>query len=133
MIVLDTHVLVSADSDERKLGRKTRALVERHWSNAQVAVCAITFWEAGMPAARGRVRLGKPVAEWRADLLSAGLAELPLDGSTALRALDLAGLPGDPADRFIAACALVHGATLVTADERVLGWRHALPRHDAAA
>jgi PIN domain nuclease of toxin-antitoxin system len=34
-------------------------------------------------------------------------------------------------DRFIAACALVNGATLVTAEERVLAWQHALPRHDA--
>jgi len=27
--------------------------------------------------------------------------------------------------------ALAHGATLMTADERLLDWDHALPRHDA--
>ena len=47
------------------------------------------------------------------------------------RALDLAGLPDDPADRFIVASALVHGAALMTADEKILDWRHALERHDA--
>jgi PIN domain nuclease of toxin-antitoxin system len=131
VIVLDTHVLLWADSADRKLGRKTKALVDRQWSDGQVAICSISFWEAGMLAERGRIRLGKPVVEWRADLLAAGLTEVPLDGSTALRSLELAGLPGDPADRFIAACALVSGATLVTADERILAWPHALPRHDA--
>ena len=35
------------------------------------------------------------------------------------------------ADRFIVATALVHGAALVTADQRLLDWCHGLERHDA--
>ena len=31
MIVLDTHVLTWVDFEERKLGRKARALIERLW------------------------------------------------------------------------------------------------------
>ena len=61
----------------------------------------------------------------------ARLIELPLDGTVALRALDLAGLHDDPADRFVVATALVHGASLLTADVRLLDWRHPLERHDA--
>jgi PIN domain nuclease of toxin-antitoxin system len=34
----------------------------------------------------------------------------------------LHGLPVDPADRLIAATALCHDLTLVTADERIVGW-----------
>ena len=51
--------------------------------------------------------------------------------SVALRALDLAGMPADPADRLIVATALEHHASLVTADEKLLAWRHGLERHDA--
>jgi len=49
----------------------------------------------------------------------------------AVRALDLSDLHDDPADRFIVATALVHGAALMTADERLLDWHHAMERHDA--
>ncbi len=64
-------------------------------------------------------------------LLAAGLAEIALDGDIALRSLDLQGLGPDPADRLIAATTLACRATLVTANERLLDWEHALPRHDA--
>jgi PIN domain nuclease of toxin-antitoxin system len=71
------------------------------------------------------------VNEWRDAVLAAGAIELPLNGAAAVRALDLSGLHEDPIDRFIVATALVHGATLMTADERLLGWRHSLERQDA--
>lgn len=131
MIVLDTHVLVWADSDDRKLGRKARAMIDRLWATGKVAVPAIAFWEVGVLQARRRLRLPTSVGEWRDAVLAAGAIELPLDGAVAVRALDLSGLHDDPADRFILATALVHGAALMTADERLLGWRHALERHDA--
>lgn len=131
MIVLDTHVLVWAASDDRKLGRKARALIDQLWTAGKVAVPAIVFWEVGLLHARRRLRLPSPVREWRDTVLAAGAIELPLDGMVAVRALDLAGLHDDPADRFIVATALVHEAALVTADERLLDWRHAMERHDA--
>lgn len=131
MIVLDTHVLVWADNADRKLGRKTRTLIEGLWASGKVAVPAISFWEVGLLQARKRLRLRVAIGDWRSAILAAGVIELPLDGSVALRALDLAGLHDDPVDRFVAATALVHGATLVTADERLLGWQHPLDRHDA--
>jgi PIN domain nuclease of toxin-antitoxin system len=131
VIVLDTHVLVWADSDDRKLGRKARAMIDRLWATGKVAVPAIAFWEVGVLQARRRLRLPTSVGEWRDAVLAAGAIELPLDGAVAVRALDLSGLHDDPADRFILATALVHGAALMTADERLLGWRHALERHDA--
>ena len=131
MILLDTHVLVWADSDDRKLGRKTRAIINQLWAQGKVAVPSIVFWEAGLLQARRRIKLPTSVKEWRDAILAAGVIELSLDGAVAVRSLDLAGLHDDPADRFIVATALVHGATLVTADERLLDWRHALPRQDA--
>ena len=131
MIVLDTHVLIWEAGGVRKLGRKARALIDRHWEAGKVGVSALSFWEAGMLQARRRLSLPVPARQWRDELLAAGLTELPLDGAIAVRALELSGLPDDPADRFIVATALEHGAALVTADERLLDWRHPLERHDA--
>jgi predicted nucleic acid-binding protein len=45
---------------------------------------------------------------------------------------DFVGLPGDPADRFIAATAIAPDATLVTADTALLKWRHKLRGQNAA-
>lgn len=131
MIVLDTHVLIWAATDDRKLGRKTRALIDRSWPTGRVSVSAIAFWEAALLQIRKRLGLSSPISEWRTQLLSAGLTELPIDGVIAVRSLELAGLSEDPADRFIAATAINHSAALVTADEGLLNWKHALERHDA--
>lgn len=133
MIVLDTHVLVWVDNDERKLGRRARALIERQWTSGGVAACAISFWEIALLEAKGRIELPVRVDEWRAELLEAGLVELPVDGAVGIRAVELAGLPEDPADRLIVGCALGNNAALLTADEKLLAWSHALVRHDARA
>ena len=133
VILLDTHVLVWAVNDDRKLGRKARAAIERHWGGGGVAVSAITFWEAALLESRGRLRLPVPALEWRAHLIAAGLTELPLEGAAGIRAVDLGGLSEDPADRFIVATAITEGAALMSADERMLRWPHPLERQDARA
>jgi PIN domain nuclease of toxin-antitoxin system len=131
VILLDTHVLVWADSEEHRLGRKARALIERAWRTEGVAVCALSFWEVDMLRSRRRLRLKMPVAAWRASLLAAGLMEIPLDGAIALRAAELAGLPADPMDRFVVATAASRRLALMTADDALLEWRGTLTRYDA--
>jgi PIN domain nuclease of toxin-antitoxin system len=131
VILLDTHALVWADNDLKKLGSRSRALIERMWARAAVAVSALSFWEVALLEAGRRLTLPAPCAQWRAELLASGLEEIPVDGVIALRATGLGGLPGDPVDRLIVATALERGATLVTADARLLGWSHPLERHDA--
>jgi PIN domain nuclease of toxin-antitoxin system len=71
------------------------------------------------------------VRELRHQLLSSGTTELPLTGEIAILAAELEGIHADPADRFIAATAIMHDATVVTADRRLLEWRNQLRRHNA--
>ena len=131
MILLDTHVLVWMAADDRRLGRKARALINRDWPEGQVSVASITFWETALLERRGWLSLPAPVIEWRTQLLDAGLTELALDGRIMVGAVTLDGLHDDPADRMIAATAVEHDAELVTADDRLLRWTHTLTRHDA--
>ena len=79
---------------------------------------AITFWELEMLAQAGRVRLGTTVSEARDLVLRTNVTELPVDGVVAMTAARL-GIHGDPGDRFIAATALIHGATLMTSDAKL--------------
>lgn len=133
MIVLDTHVLVWTDTDDRKLGRKARALINRFWGRGEVAVSALSFWELAQLQARGRIMLPMAADTWRVQLLDAGLIEFPVDGVTGIRAVQLNGLAEDPADRLIAATAIQHRAELMTADDAILAWKHPLVRRDARA
>jgi PIN domain nuclease of toxin-antitoxin system len=66
-------------------------------------------------------RLGTTVT---LDVLLAGIESsftvLPITAAVAAATIRLpASYPRDPADRIIGATALVHGATLITADERI--------------
>lgn len=131
MILLDTHALVWMDQDSSKLGRQARKLIDRAFHEDKVSASAISFWECAMLTGKNRLDLPSPVDTWRLELLANGLLELPLDGPTAILAAQLASTNKDPADRFIAATALRHRATLVTADERLLAGLPGLTLQDA--
>ena len=130
MILLDTHVLLWLDRDDAQLGHQARKTIAQAWERCQVAVSVISFWEAAMLNRRGRIHLGLPPERWRADWLEAGLLELPLEGGIALQAVGLDAFHADPADRFIAASAIWHRATLLTADQAILNWPGSLQRLD---
>ena len=128
MILLDTHVLLWLGRDDAQLGHQARKTIAQAWERCQVAVSVISFWEAAMLNRRGRIHLGLPPERWRADWLEAGLLELPLEGGIALQAVELDAFHADPADRFIAASAIWHRATLLTADQAILNWPGSLER-----
>lgn len=132
MILLDTHALVWMDQDDAALGKTARRIVQAAWDAEGVAVSAISFWECEMLHGAGRLKLAQSPTQWRADLLAAGLIEFPVDGEIAMLSVRLDLSHKDPADRLIAATAIVKGAALLTADARLLKWKHALKRHDAA-
>lgn len=118
--------------EERGLGGRARQVIARAWARGDVAVSAMTFWEVAMLQGKGRLTLPVGIASWRASLLEAGLVEIPVDGEIGIRAIQLGGLNGDPADRIIVATALVGGHRLVTADQRILRWTGPLDSLPAA-
>ena len=130
-MILDTHTLLWLDRDDPALGPGCRRQVESAWRAGEVAVSAISFWEAAMLAQRGRIVLPLAVDRWRADWLQAGLTEIPVDGRIALLACALEDLHRDPADRFIVATAIARGKAVMTADAKILGWSGQMSRFDA--
>lgn len=115
MIVVDTHVLLWWLSSPRKLTRKAARALK---AARRVGVPAITTWELAMLVTKGRVTLDRSALEWINDALAMPRVELlPLTPAIAVHAARYP--PGDPADRIIAATAVVEGVALVSADERI--------------
>ena len=131
MILLDTHALIWLNLGLPQLGPRARQSADEALLEGRLAVSAVSFWEAAVLVERGRVELDKPTEVWRQELLRSGLIEIPLDGRIAITAIGLPGLHGDPADRFIAATAILNEARLITADRRLLNWSGPLECLDA--
>lgn len=131
MILLDTHALIWLADGSGKLGKRSAAIAREAWDQGRLAVSAVSFWEITMLHAKKRVTLGASPTEMRNMLLVTDVIEIAVDGEIAMLAASLESLHKDPADRFIAATAIVKGAALVTADAKLLSWDHPLKRHDA--
>lgn len=132
MILLDTHALIWLANESAQLGKKSTVLAREAWNRECLAVSAISFWELAMIYAGNRVELAADPAEMRGILLQTGMIEIPIDGEIAMLSVRLDLPHKDPADRLIAATAIVKGAALLTADTKLLQWKHALKRHDAS-
>jgi len=91
----------------------------------------MSFWEVTMLANRGWITIHDDVSSWREKVLRLGVTEIPVTGEVAIAAVQLSDFHHDPADRLITATALVNGATLLTADRRILRWQSPLNRIDA--
>jgi PIN domain nuclease of toxin-antitoxin system len=131
LILLDTQALVWIDIDPERLGPEADRRARAAWFVGELHVSAISFWEVAVLVRKARLSLPVPVRTWRAEMLDAGVGELPLDGETGCLAEELVGLNKDPADRLIMATALRAGAALLTADRDLLAWPGRLERIDA--
>ena len=130
MKLLDTHILIWREHNDRRLGPRTRALIDRALQDRDAGVSVISFWEIAMRVQKGHLTLPLELYSWRRSLAAIGLVEIAISGNIAARAGFLMDLHGDPADRIIIATAL-EGHELVTADRRILGWPGRLSRMDA--
>jgi PIN domain nuclease of toxin-antitoxin system len=130
VILLDTHAAIWILRNDAALGRKARGTAVAALDEGQLAISAISFWEIALLIAKGRLRSLDDPSETRVLMLRTGIQEIPLTGDIAILAVQL-DLHSDPAGRFIAATAIAHDATLMTADETLLGWRSKVRRINA--
>ncbi len=131
MLLLDTHVLVWLDEGNPRLGKIALQTINESLASGQLGVATISFWEVAMLLEKQRLTMQTELAEWRFELLQAGLLEIPLRGTTAISAAQLPLFHGDPADRIIIATSIENGATLMTADEKILSWNQSHAKIDA--
>jgi PIN domain nuclease of toxin-antitoxin system len=130
VILLDTHAAIWVLRDDAALGKKARDAAIAALADGELAISAISFWEIALLIAKRRLRSLDDPGETRLQMMRAGIREVPLTGEIAIVAVHL-DLHSDPADRFIAATAMVHNAALMTADETLLSWRSKVRRLNA--
>jgi PIN domain nuclease of toxin-antitoxin system len=123
VILLDTHVLVHYASDDRKLGKRARAAIERALGRDELFVSALSFWEIAMLVAKERLALDTTTSAFRSAALDTGIQEVPVAGEIAIAAGELPDRHGDPVDRMLVGTALVRGLALLTADTVLLEWK----------
>ena len=120
MILLDTHVVLWLTSDPDKLSSKARAAIEVSRKNADgMAICDITLLELTTLASKGRIQVGLSLESVLQEIESRFVV-LPISSRACARAMSFpTTYPKDPADRIIAAIALVEGLSLITADREI--------------
>jgi PIN domain nuclease of toxin-antitoxin system len=116
-LLLDTHVILWALADDRRLGRAARKHIVAAKNN--VFVSAVSLWEITLKRARGKLRIPDDLGE---QLGLARFAELPLQWRHCQQLAELPRLHDDPFDRMLLAQALCDDLTLVTPDEKVLAY-----------
>jgi len=126
LILLDTHALVWWVAEPKRIPAKARRAIDAAVkANEAIAVSSISVWEIAMLVARKRLAFTIDADAW-IDSVEAlpFLTFLPVDNRVAVRSVQLQGFPRrDPADRLIVATALGVGATVVTADTRLRGYK----------
>jgi PIN domain nuclease of toxin-antitoxin system len=123
-LLLDTHVWIWFMLANAELAISGRTAINRAATSGQLRIAAISVWEAALLASRGRIAVGRPLAQWIGEALSApGLSIEPLLPQIAVEACSLPeAFHRDPVDRMIVATARFANATLMTRDRQILDY-----------
>ncbi len=116
--LLDTHIWFWHLTRSDRLRRAQREAIDD--SPGDLWLSPVSIWELGLLAARGRVRLEHGLRDWTGKSTGAlPVRDAALTREVAVVTHELPFAHADPADRFLAATALVYELTLVTADARL--------------
>ena len=119
-ILLDTHLLLWAASEPKKLSAKARSLLLDPANH--LVFSSASLWEISIKNSLERSDFNvDPRRLWRM-LLVNGYRELPVSSEHAVAVNELPPLHKDPFDRILVAQARVEGMTLLTADKAVAGY-----------
>ncbi|MBZ0093240.1 MAG: type II toxin-antitoxin system VapC family toxin [Sulfuricellaceae bacterium] len=116
-LLLDTHLLLWAASEPKRLSAKARALLLDPANH--LLFSSASLWEISIKNGLERSDFNvDPRRLWRM-LLVSGYRELPITSEHAVAVNELPSLHKDPFDRILVAQARVEGLMLLTVDKLV--------------
>lgn len=119
-LLLDTHLLLWAANEPKRLPKVARALIED--LENELLFSAASLWEITIKSSLGRADFRVDGRLLRRGLLDNGYTELPITSEHAVNVDHLPASHKDPFDRILVAQATVEGITLLTNDRRLVGY-----------
>ena len=113
-LLLDTHILLWALAEPRRIPKKTRSQIESPEND--VWFSAASLWEVAIKVQIGRLDVSMPLDDLSASAQATGFIELPVRAAHAVRVARLPPYHRDPFDRLLIAQAMLEGARLLTVD-----------------
>jgi PIN domain nuclease of toxin-antitoxin system len=117
-LLLDTHLLLWAAGQPKKLSRKARTLIEA--PDNELFFSAASVWEVVIKRGLGREDFKVDPRLFRRGLLDNGYSELPVASEHVVAVESLPAIHKDPFDRILVAQAIVEGFALLTADSTMV-------------
>jgi len=119
-LLLDTHIFLWSMLEPERLSKNVA--VELQKQENQLWFSPISSWEIMLLDKKGKIELDPHPASWlREAFKRVPVKEARINHEIAIQSC-LINLPHqDPADRLLAATALIYDLTLVTADTRLIG------------
>ena len=123
-LLLDTHLLLWAAAEPRRLSKQARALIDN--PDNDLLFSAASLWEVASKQGLGRDDFKVNARLLRRGLLDNGYSELPIISDHVVATDSLPLIHKDPFDRILVAQATVEGVTLLTIDS-VVSWCRSTP------
>ena len=114
-LLLDTHVLLWAVAESRKLSKATKKLLED--PDNEIWYSTASLWEISIKSSLRKPNFHIDPEVVHGVLSETGFLELPIRGSHAVAVAKLPDVHRDPFDRMLAAQALTEPLVLLTNDE----------------
>jgi PIN domain nuclease of toxin-antitoxin system len=117
-LLLDTHLLLWAAGEPRRLPKQARILIDN--PDNELLFSGASLWEVVIKRGLGREDFAVDARLLRRGLLDNGYSELPIVSEHVVAIDSLPPIHKDPFDRILVAQATVEGVTLLTNDSLVL-------------
>jgi len=120
LILLDTHVVIWLASDDPRLSKNAKTAIDQARRGERgLAISDFTLFELVMAFRKKRLGINISLESFLYEV-EQRFVVLPITGQVCAQTLTFpSDYPKDPADRIIGATAVVHGLTLVTADQAI--------------
>ena len=117
-VLLDTHAFVWWNSDDPRLSRTARAVIQE--PENEILLSAASAWEIAIKYARGRLPIPQPPARYVADRMRRhGFGPLAIEIAHGVQVGSLPPIHRDPFDRILVAQSQLENLPILTSDPNI--------------